>query len=107
MATIAEPMIEPRAMPASPSHEPTALPPRFSGSKPINMTLMRNGDTQKPTEVPMAPLTTVADQAEPKRKEGDRNVATTWLTPFCSHEQSIVLDAPPTGGPCLSDSCVH
>ena len=63
-ATIAAPMIEPSAIPPTPSYAPTAPTPRFSGSKPMNTTLIRNDDTPKPADVP-----TTEQAAEPKEGE--------------------------------------
>jgi len=57
MATMADPIMEPRAMPYISSKDPTAPTARFSGSNPIKITLIKNADIPNPSEVPTTPLT--------------------------------------------------
>lgn len=57
MATMAAPMIDPRAIPLTFAKEPTAPRARFCGSNPMKTTVMMNAETAKPAEVPATPVT--------------------------------------------------
>jgi len=61
-ATIAAPMIDPRAIPLTLSKEPTAPTARFSGSNPMKTTLMMNAEAPKPADVPTTPFTSFSEK---------------------------------------------